>query len=64
MEYLKDKFSGCVEDSMDFKMNVSQHSLVSVHVDIPKFEIKESIFENGDPEIRDGKQEIPDKVKC
>ena len=47
MEYLKYEFSGCVEVSMDFKLEISQHFLVSIAIGIPKFEIEGSIFEEG-----------------
>ena len=48
-EILKDEFSGCDEVSVYFElqpMDISQHFLVNV--DIPKFEIEGSIFEEGE----------------
>ena len=43
---LKDEFSGCDEVSVYFELDISQHFLVGV--DIPKFEIEGSIFEEGE----------------
>ena len=43
---LKDEFSGCVEVSVYFELDTSQHFFVSI--DIPKFEIKGSIFKEGE----------------
>ena len=43
---LKDEFSGCVEVSVYFELDISQHFLVGL--DIPKFEIEGSIFEEGE----------------
>ena len=45
---LKDEFSGCVEVSVYFELDISQHFLKLVDVDIPKFEIEGSIFEEGE----------------